>query len=915
MAERGTSTVAKLRDLSHSYDSVLAVDEVSFDLPEGVITGIFGPDGVGKSTLMGLIAGARRITEGRVEVLGGSMRDVQHRNRVFPRIAYMPQGLGQNLYMALSVYENLDFFGRLFGQDAAQREQRIDRLLKATRLDAFPDRPVGKLSGGMKQKLGLCCALIHDPDLLILDEPTTGIDPLSRRQFWGLIDEIRESRPRMSVLVSTAYMDEAENFDRLHAMHNGRIVGSGSAEELRQDTGADTLEDAFTALVPEDERTEKVQLDIPPRERTDGEIAIEAEDLTRRFGDFTAVEDVSFGIERGEIFGFMGSNGSGKTTTMKMLTGLLAVSEGAVSLFGEPLDASDITTRERVGYMSQSFSLYGRMTVRENLRLHARLYRLDADEIDDRIGALLKQVGLDGHGDSIAGDLPLGLRQRLSLAAAIIHDPELLILDEPTSGVDPAGRDAFWQILSDLSRDRGVTIFVSTHFMHEAKYCDRVALMHGGRVLDVGAPDDIADEQGEGDLQDAFVALIRQVDPDAAQDENAADGDWADEAESRKRGKDWRPASLRRLLAYTRRETVEVMRDPIRLIFAFGGSVLLMYLFAYGVSMDVEDMTFASLDQDRSPASRAYLQTFEGSRYFERVRSVTSHEALVALLRAGETTLALDIPQGFGRDLREGRGAEVSAWIDGSNTQRAATIEGYVQGAHAGYLADRARDIGRPQEAALGLEIGTRFAYNPTVDSIRAIAPSVPAILLMFFPAILMSISVAREREIGTIINFQVTPTRRMEFLMGKQLPYIAIGMMNYAIMTAMAVWLFGVPFTGNFAILTLGALVYVTAATSYGMLVSVFTKSQVAAIFTTMVIMMMPTVVFSGMVQPVASLEGGARLIGQSWPTHYYMYMSVSAFTKGLGVEELAIEVLWIATFVPVFWVPAVMLLRKQAR
>lgn len=913
MPQPNTGAVVRVDALSHSYDRQIAVDDVSFELPEGTITGIFGPDGVGKSTLMGLIAGARKIQQGSIDVLGGSMREARHRNSVFPHIAYMPQGLGQNLYMALSVRENLDFFGRLFGQDAAQRDQRIDRLLRATRLDPFSDRPVGQLSGGMKQKLGLCCALIHDPDLLILDEPTTGIDPLSRRQFWRLIAEIRDMRPKMSVFVSTAYMDEADQFDRMHAMHNGRILGSGSAEELCRQTGTDTLEDAFTALVPEEERSATVDLRITPRERTGGEIAIEAKGLTRHFGDFTAVDNVSFEIERGEIFGFLGSNGSGKTTTMKMLTGLLPMSAGKVTLFGQPVDASDIKIRERVGYMSQSFSLYGQMNVRENLRLQARLYRLDAHRIEDRIDGLLDQVGLRGHDDHIASDLPLGLRQRLSLAAAIIHDPALLILDEPTSGVDPAGRDAFWQILFDLSRDQGVTIFMSTHFMHEADYCDRISLMHKGRVLDVGPPQDIARDHGGGVLQDAFVALIRNADPDATQDADGATQDWSGPADDHRKG--WSPALLLRLVAYTRRETLEVMRDPIRLVFAFGGSVLLMYLFAYGVSMDVTDMTFASLDQDRSPFSRAYLQTFEGSRYFAQVDAVASRDDLLHLLRAGEATLVLEVPQGFGQEVREGRRAEVSAWIDGSNTMRASTIEGYVQGAHAAYLVDRARDIGMQPEQAGTLQISTRFAYNPTVDSIRAIAPSVPAILLMFFPAILMAISVAREREIGTIINFQVTPTRRLEFLLGKQLPYIGIGMLNFGIMMAMAVFLFGVPFTGDFTILALGALVYVTAATSYGLLVSVFVRSQVAAVFATIVIMMMPTVVFSGMIQPVAALEGGARLIGLSWPTQYYMYMSVGAFTKGLGIAQLASEILWIALFIPVFITPAVLLLRKQAR
>ena len=405
MADRQTGAVVEVRGLIHRYGSDVAVDDVSLDLPEGVITGIFGPDGVGKSTLMALIAGARQIQHGRVDVLGGSMRQARHRNTVFPRIAFMPQGLGQNLYMALSVRENLDFFGRLFGQDAAQRDRRIDRLLKATRLDAFPDRPVGKLSGGMKQKLGLCCALIHDPDLLILDEPTTGIDPCRGASSGALIEEIRDMRPKMSVFVSTAYMDEAENFDCLHAMHNG--ASSGAAAPLHCARRPAPTRWKMPSLLWS-RKTNAVQRwsSTSRQDSRRRQIAIEAEGLTRRFGDFTAVDDVSFRIEHGEIFGFLGSNGSGKTTTMKMLTGLLPVSEGAVSLFGHPVDASDIQTRERVGYMSQSFSLYGQMSVRENLRLHARLYRLDADEIGDRIDALLDQVGLNGHDDNAAGACP-----------------------------------------------------------------------------------------------------------------------------------------------------------------------------------------------------------------------------------------------------------------------------------------------------------------------------------------------------------------------------------------------------------------------------------------------------------------------------------------------------------------------------
>src|SRR5262245_50816106 len=340
------------------------------------MVGLIGPDGVGKSTLMGLIAGSKRIQTGQVHVLGGDMIDAAHREAVCPRIAYMPQGLGKNLYFELSVFENIDFFARLFGLTGPERRTRIDALLKATGLGPFPDRPAGKLSGGMKQKVGLCSSLIHDPDLLILDEPTTGVDPLSRQQFWTLIDKIRAGRPTMSVLVSTAYMDEAERFDWLVAMDAGRVLATGSPEELERRTGTENLEETFVSLLPEETRGAPRRLTIPPRVVTGGEPAIGAKNLPRRFGKFTAVNAVNFTIERGEIFGFLGSNGCGKSTTMKMLTGLLPATEGEARLFGKPVDASSLDTRMRVGYMSQAFSLYGELTVAQNLWIHARLYHL-----------------------------------------------------------------------------------------------------------------------------------------------------------------------------------------------------------------------------------------------------------------------------------------------------------------------------------------------------------------------------------------------------------------------------------------------------------------------------------------------------------------------------------------------------------
>ena len=369
--------IAQLDNVTQRYKRAVALDDVTVALPSGCMVGLIGPDGVGKSTLLSMLAGARNVQSGRVIVLGGDMADAGHRNAICSHIAFMPQGLGRNLYPDLSVRENIEFFGRLFGQSRSERNWRIAELLRSTGLAPFADRAAKKLSGGMRQKLGLCCSLIHDPDLLILDEPTTGVDPLSRRQFWELIDRIRLRRPGMSVIVATAYMEEAERFDWLLAMNEGKVLATGSPAALKAQMHARSVEDAFVALLqPGAIRDGRDRLEVPPRRIVDGEPVITARALTRRFGDFTAVDRVSFTIESGEIFGFLGSNGCGKTTTMKMLTGLLAPSEGEALLFGQPLDASDINARRRVGYMSQSFSLYTELTVRQNLELHARLFHL-----------------------------------------------------------------------------------------------------------------------------------------------------------------------------------------------------------------------------------------------------------------------------------------------------------------------------------------------------------------------------------------------------------------------------------------------------------------------------------------------------------------------------------------------------------
>jgi len=643
--------IARLRGVRLVYGKVRAVDGVSLDVPAGRVTGLIGPDGVGKSSLLSLMSGARALQEGTVEVLDGNMAQARHRRAVCPRIAYMPQGLGKNLYPTLSIAENLDFFGRLFGQGRAERRGRIADLTQSTGLAPFLDRPAGKLSGGMKQKLGLCCALIHDPDLLILDEPTTGVDPLSRRQFWELIDRIRADRPGMSVVVATAYMEEAARFDWLVAMDEGRVLATGSPREVLERTGTATLEEAF------------------------------------------------------------------------------------------------------IGYLEEA--------------------------VAERQGS------------------------------------------------------------------------------------------------DAAAPDD-----------------RRQVPPPAANPPG-----------ERVEGRFFNP---RRMLSYSRLEALELRRDPIRATLALVGSLLLMVIMGYGINMDVEDLTFAVLDRDQTTVSRDYTLNLAGSRYFVERAPIIDYEDLDRRMRAGDLSLALEIPPGFGRDVARGRPIQIGAWIDGAMPTRAETVNGYVHGMHSQWLASR---TSTPSLAT----IETRFRYNPDVESLKAIVPAVIPILLLLIPAMLTALSVVREKELGSIINLYVTPVTKLEFLLGKQLPYVGLAMLNVLLMTALAVTAFGVPLTGNVLALATGALLYSFSATAMGLLMSSFMRSQIAAVFGTAIATLIPATQYSGMIDPVSSLGGAAAVIGEVYPTTHFLTIARGVFSKALGFGDLHAAFVALLIAVPVLVGASALLLKKQ--
>ncbi|WP_374653944.1 ribosome-associated ATPase/putative transporter RbbA [Dongia sp.] len=911
MTAQAPGPAVRLRSVQHRNNRHFALQDIGFEIPAGGTAAIIGPDGVGKSTLLSLISGTRRIQQGEIDVLGGDMRRRRHRNAIAERIAYMPQGLGKNLYPTLSVAENIDFFAGLFGLHGAAARARRNRLLVATGLDPFPDRPAGKLSGGMKQKLGLCCALIHEPDLLILDEPTTGVDPLSRRQFWHLIDEIRAERPGLTLVTATAYMEEAARFQNLIAIDAGRLLAAGPTQQILRDAGAPTLEEAFVALRHRAglSSVAAAKIALPPRRLHDGPPAMEAIELTCRFGDFVAVDKVSFRIETGEIFGFLGSNGCGKTTTMKMLTGLLPASGGTASLLGKPVAAQDPQSRLNIGYMSQSFSLYEELSVRANLDLHARLYQVPRAELAERVADALKRFDLEEIVERLPRDLSLGQRQRLQLAAACLHKPKVLILDEPTSGVDPEARDAFWQQIGHLAREEGVTIFVSTHFMNEAARCDRISFMHRGRTLAVGSPAELAGRYGGGDLEEAFVKLIESDEGTPASTSVRAGSARAEEAAVATTN------ALRRIFVFARREALELRRDTVRLAFALLAPLFLMICFGFGMSFDVEDLRYAVLDRDRSLESRTLMEGFGGSPYFTETPPIEDFNALDRRLRSGDVQVAVEVPPDFGRDLLQGRTPQLGVFLDGSFPFRGETARGYVQGIALRQAMERARQtIGKfPDPTAY--ELVPRFRYNQDFKSVVAIVPGIMMLLLVLIPAMLTALGVVREKELGTIANLYASPAGIGEYLVGKQLPYIGIGCIAFLLMTLVAIPVFGIYPKGSWLALMLAVPLYQAATTGFGLLISAFCSSQVAALFAASIMSVIPAVNFSGLLYPTATLEGAAKWIGLCFPASWYQTVSLGVFTKGLGFAAFGKEYLVLAAFGAGFLILARLCVSKQER
>jgi pyoluteorin transport system ATP-binding protein len=567
--------VVQGRDLRKSFrdprngGEARALDGVSIEVRPGELTALVGPDGAGKTTLIRMLSGLMSADSGTLLVLG--IDPAKNPQSIQDRISYMPQRFG--LYEDLSVQENLDLYADLHGVSAAERAQRYPQLMEMTDLGRFTARLAGRLSGGMKQKLGLACTLVRSPELLLLDEPTVGVDPLSRRELWAIVDRLVRDQG-LTVLMSTSYLDEAERAHRVIVLHQGQVLAQGDPQSLtrmaagctfvltpaagesarglqarllddpatvdavpdagrvrvvRSETRAipaaagasgpaapvePRFEDGFMMLLRQKAARESaaiITLQRPVTASGEGAV-VEVRDLLKRFGAFTAVNHIDFQVRRGEIFGLLGPNGAGKTTTFRMLCGLLAPSGGMLRVAGVDVGRAGPAARQRLGYVAQKFSLYGALTVTENLEFFASAYGMRGRQRRERIGWAMQQFALTQHEHSPSGELPGGFRQRLAMSAALLHEPDILFLDEPTSGADPMARRAFWRRITALA-EQGVTVIVTTHFMQEAEYCDRIAIMDGGEVLAQGTPGEIrrlapAAAGREPSMEDAFIAVV-----------------------------------------------------------------------------------------------------------------------------------------------------------------------------------------------------------------------------------------------------------------------------------------------------------------------------------------------------------------------------------------------------------------------
>jgi ABC-type multidrug transport system ATPase subunit/ABC-type multidrug transport system permease subunit len=912
-----------------------ALDNVSLEVRHGALTALVGPDGAGKTTLMRLIAGLMTADCGDLSVLG---IDVAAKpQQVQSRIGYMPQRFG--LYQDLSVEENLDLYADLHGIGPDERRDRYPRLMEMTALGPFVQRQAGRLSGGMKQKLGLACTLICSPELLLLDEPTVGVDPLSRRELWTIILQLVNEQG-LTVLLSTSYLDEAERCGHVVVLHQGKVLSEGRPDEVSElATGRVFLAEpppgktpramqarmldnpAVIDAVPESGHVRLVLAVEPGGATFDGasitpagarfedgfmlllhritparpaiamtlarhpgadgdQVVVEVDDLVRQFGAFTAVDRVSFEVRRGEMFGLLGPNGAGKTTTFRMLCGLLPATHGTLRVAGVDLHSARAAARQQLGYVAQKFALYADLSILENLEFFASAYGLRGARRRDRLAWALEQFELEPFMHQPSGLLPGGYKQRLAMAAALLHEPEILFLDEPTSGADPLARREFWRRITSLA-EQGVTVIVTTHFMEEAEYCDHVAILDLGRVLAHGTPAEIrsyapVEEGREARMEDAFIAIVTasrggEARP-ALEVQVAVPRQLTIDRTTELSTKAWR------IWALVKKEVRQIFRDPSSIAVGVVMPVLLILLFGYGLTLDVKNVPVAVVLEDTSPDAIELASTFQLSRYF-RAQLMTSMVQAEDLILASQVDGIIRIRPDFSRRMRSGD-AEVQILAHGRDANRARIIQGYAQGAVGQW---NSRRVAEGQNVSSGpVVVQDRLWFNEANESRYFLVPGLVVLVMTVLGALLTALVVAREWEQGTFEALFVTPVRAGEILLSKVLPYLGLGIFGLVLCMLAAKFLFQVPFLGSLWVLSLGSLLYLLVALGIGILISSTVKAQFVASLIVVVAAFIPALMLSGFLFELNNLPLAVRFLSYLFPARYYVALLQTVLLAG---------------------------------
>lgn len=923
-----------------------ALANISAQIKRGTITGLVGSDGSGKTTLLRLIAGLLLLTEGKISVEGlDPARDTEQLRYV---VGYMPQKFG--LYEDLTVMENLVLYADLRGVVGSERETVFEQLLDFTDLRSFTARRAGNLSGGMKQKLGLACALLGNPKVLLLDEPTVGVDPISRRELWKMVNTLVEKG--ITVLWSTAYLYEAELCHEVLVMNKGKILYSGEPQNLTAKmTGrsyqiqniegnhrlvlqramradevidgiiqgsyvrlvlktANKLPDinSFDAgpnakLVSVKPRFEDAFIDllggIPPQVVTlskkietvkttsVSDIVIEAKDLTRKFDSFVATDNISFKVKRGEIFCLLGPNGAGKSTTFKMLCGLLAPTSGSASILGIDLEKNPREARQQIGYMAQKFSLYGDLTVQQNLQFFSGIYGLSGENQTQIIADMLNIFDLNQYSNSKTGELPLGFKQRLSLSCAIMHRPAILFLDEPTSGVDPIARREFWMHINELV-EKGVTVVVTTHFMDEAEYCDEIGLIYRGKMIASGAPDQLKSRIATKDLpnptmEDAFIALIKQHDQKDMADASDQKSKELQLKLSEKKIKQTRfiakHDSIRRLIALCRKEFYQIIRDPSSILMAFVLPLVLLFIYGFGINLDSTKIRMGMVMNDHSADAWRFEKTFADTPYIEAIPM--SADQAKKDLTAGNIRGFVTIQSDFSKKLKEPNGvAPVQIITDGSEPNTANFVIGYAKGAWQTWLQIRSLEIAQPLFNSIDIE--TRYWFNPAAISRLFLVPGSIVLVMTIIGALLTSLVVAREWERGTMEALLSTPITRREFLFSKLIPYYVLGIVAMVVCTVTAIVVLEAILRGSFFMLFIESTLFLGSILGLGLFLSTTIRNQFNAAQAALNIAYLPATLLSGFVFEITSMPTFVQGITYLFPARYFVSCLQTLFLAG---------------------------------